>query len=85
MARLDLRDAGARLRRLRRLVVRGSSSNEPASKKMNVNEYLVTLEKPLGIRFALAADGKVFVHALQKGVIIYSSRIQTCLILLSDG
>lgn len=36
--------------------------------KMNLNEYMVTLEKPFGIRFALSVDGKVFVHALKKGV-----------------
>uniref|UniRef100_A0A7N0U9C3 Phosphoglucan phosphatase LSF1, chloroplastic n=1 Tax=Kalanchoe fedtschenkoi TaxID=63787 RepID=A0A7N0U9C3_KALFE len=35
--------------------------------KMNLNEYMVTLEKPLGIRFALSAAGKIFVHALKKG------------------
>ncbi|KAJ1381863.1 hypothetical protein SESBI_44786, partial [Sesbania bispinosa] len=35
--------------------------------KMNLNEYLVTLEKPLGIRFALTADGKIIVHSLTKG------------------
>ena len=37
--------------------------------KMNLNEYMVTLEKPLGIRFALSVDGKIFVHSLQKGVL----------------
>lgn len=41
----------------------------PTEFKMNLNEYMVTLEKPLGIRFALSLDGKVFVHALQKGVL----------------
>lgn len=44
------------------------SSDTSSSFKMNLNEYMVTLEKPLGIRFALSADGKVFVHALKKGV-----------------
>lgn len=44
------------------------SSDSSSSFKMNLNEYMVTLEKPLGIRFALSADGKVFVHALKKGV-----------------
>jgi len=39
-----------------------------SSYKMNLNEYLVTLEKPLGIRFALTADGKIIVHSLTKGV-----------------
>ncbi|KAL8475476.1 hypothetical protein ACS0TY_028219 [Phlomoides rotata] len=43
--------------------------------KMNLNEYMVTLEKPLGIRFALSLDGKIFVHALQKGGNAEKSRI----------
>ena len=41
--------------------------------KMNFNEYLVTLEKPLGIRFALSLDGKILVHSLKKGVIDHLS------------
>ena len=49
------------------MLARGSS-RVFAELKMNLNEYMVTLEKPLGIRFAKSADGKVFVHALQKGV-----------------
>ena len=44
------------------------SNGSPPSFKMNLNEYMVTLEKPLGIRFALSLHGKVFVHALKKGV-----------------
>lgn len=36
--------------------------------KMNLNEYMVTLEKPLGIRFALSLDGKILVHSMKKGV-----------------
>ncbi|CAK9154290.1 unnamed protein product [Ilex paraguariensis] len=43
--------------------------------KMNLNEYMVTLEKPLGIRFALSVDGKIFVHALKKGGNAEKSRI----------
>ncbi|XP_075085808.1 phosphoglucan phosphatase LSF1, chloroplastic isoform X1 [Nicotiana tabacum] len=43
--------------------------------KMNLNEYMVTLEKPLGIRFAISVDGKVFVHALKKGGNAEKSRI----------
>ncbi|KAM3761449.1 hypothetical protein ACB098_01G269100 [Castanea mollissima] len=42
---------------------------------MNLNEYMVTLEKPLGIRFALSVHGKVFVHALKKGSNAEKSRI----------
>lgn len=38
--------------------------------KMNLNEYMVTLDKPIGIRFAISVDGKVFVHALLKGVMV---------------
>ena len=45
-----------------------SNGSPPPSFKMNLNEYMVTLEKPLGIRFALSVHGKVFVHALKKGV-----------------
>ncbi|GFY87191.1 like SEX4 1 [Actinidia rufa] len=44
-----------------------SSSSSGSSFKMNLNEYMVTLEKPLGIRFSLSIDGKIFVHALEKG------------------
>ncbi|KAL6577280.1 hypothetical protein OROMI_011556 [Orobanche minor] len=36
-----------------RKIIAGSSSKESALAKMNLNEYMVTLEKPLGIRFAL--------------------------------
>lgn len=46
------------------------SVTETGPFKMNLNEYMVTLEKPLGIRFALSVDGKIFVHALKKGVIL---------------
>ncbi|KAJ6301993.1 hypothetical protein OIU77_016155 [Salix suchowensis] len=51
-----------------------SSSGNPVY-KMNLNEYMVTLDKPLGIRFALSLDGKVFVHALKKGGNADRSRI----------
>lgn len=47
-----------------------SSSSSKSRFKMNLNEYMVTLERPLGIRFALSVDGKVFVHSLKKGVSI---------------
>lgn len=43
--------------------------------KMSLNEYMVTLEKPLGIRLALSIDGKVFVHSLRKGGNAEKSRI----------
>ena len=59
----------------RRLVVKRRRINvviamASSSFKMNLNEYMVTLEKPLGIRFALSVDGKIFVHALKKGVFL---------------
>ncbi|GAA0138705.1 phosphatase [Lithospermum erythrorhizon] len=43
--------------------------------KMNLNEYMVTLERPLGIRFALTVDGNIFVHSLKKGGNAEKSRI----------
>ncbi|CAN8290258.1 unnamed protein product [Cochlearia groenlandica] len=42
---------------------------------MNLNEYMVTLQKPLGIRFALSEDGNIFVHAIKKGSNAEKSRI----------
>ncbi|CAI9780629.1 unnamed protein product [Fraxinus pennsylvanica] len=51
------------------------SSSNITTFKMNLNEYMVTLEKPLGIRFALSVDGRFFVHALQKGGNAEKSRI----------
>ncbi|BFG26884.1 hypothetical protein CerSpe_131580 [Prunus speciosa] len=50
-------------------------SNSSSSFKMNLNEYMVTLDKPLGIRFALSVDGKIFVHSLKKGGNAEKSRI----------
>lgn len=47
-----------------------SSNGNGSSFKMNLNEYMVTLEKPFGIRFALSVDGKILVHALKKGVLV---------------
>ncbi|XP_024046380.1 LOW QUALITY PROTEIN: phosphoglucan phosphatase LSF1, chloroplastic [Citrus clementina] len=55
--------------------VHALSSNSNSYLKMNLNEYMVTLEKPLGIRFALTVDGKIFVHALRKGSNAERSRI----------
>lgn len=52
----------------RRLSSGGIRAIISSSYKMNLNEYMVTLEKPLGIRFALSADGNIFVHGLKKGV-----------------
>jgi hypothetical protein len=36
--------------------------------KINLDEYMVTLDRPLGIRFAQTLDGKIFVEALAKQV-----------------
>ncbi|KAJ4824500.1 Phosphoglucan phosphatase lsf1, chloroplastic [Turnera subulata] len=52
-----------------------SSGNGNSPFKMNLNEYMVTLEKPLGIRFALSADGKIFVFSLKRGGNAERSRI----------
>ncbi|PNY13031.1 phosphoglucan phosphatase LSF1 chloroplastic-like [Trifolium pratense] len=51
------------------------STNNKSTFKMNLNEYLVTLEKPLGIRFALTSDGKIIIHSLAKGGNAEKSRI----------
>lgn len=45
-----------------------AAADQAAFKKMNLNEYMVTLERPLGIRFALSVDGRIFVHSMKKGV-----------------
>ncbi|KAI5078415.1 hypothetical protein GOP47_0006086 [Adiantum capillus-veneris] len=42
---------------------------------MNLSEYMLTLEKPLGIRFAQTLDGKVYVEALAKHGNAESSRM----------
>ncbi|KAJ9135319.1 hypothetical protein P3X46_032520 [Hevea brasiliensis] len=52
-----------------------STNGNGSSFKMNLNEYMVTLEKPFGIRFGLSVDGKIFVHALKKGGNAERSRI----------
>lgn len=52
-----------------------SPSSKNSTFKMNLNEYMITLEKPFGIRFALSVDGEVFVHSLKKGGNAEKSRI----------
>ena len=49
----------------------GEKDEEPTSVagRMNLNEYMVAVDRPLGLRFALAVDGRVFVHSLKRGVI----------------
>ncbi|XP_068336942.1 phosphoglucan phosphatase LSF1, chloroplastic-like [Pyrus communis] len=56
-------------------IVAKSGGSSASSFKMNLNEYMVTLDKPLGIRFALSVDGRIFVHALKKGGNAEKSRI----------
>lgn len=34
---------------------------------MQVNEDVVTIDRPLGIHFVLSVDDRVFVHLLMKG------------------
>ncbi|KAF0898887.1 hypothetical protein E2562_012600 [Oryza meyeriana var. granulata] len=43
--------------------------------RMNLNEYMVAVDRPLGVRFALAVDGRVFVHSLKRGGNAEKSRI----------
>jgi len=62
---------GKEKRRLSR--IRICAVADQARKKMNLNEYMVTLERPLGIRFALSLDGRIFVYSLKKGVSLFSS------------
>ncbi|MQM13484.1 hypothetical protein Taro_046410 [Colocasia esculenta] len=69
-SRLGVRWVGCSRRRLGRVLAMADSAG-----KMNLNEYMVTLEKPLGIRFALSVDGKIFVHSLKKGGNAERSRI----------
>ncbi|KAJ0985849.1 hypothetical protein J5N97_004205 [Dioscorea zingiberensis] len=61
--------------KLERKVRRVLAMADQSMYKMNLNEYMVTLEKPLGIRFALSVDGKIFVHSLKKGGNAEKSRI----------
>ncbi|KAJ9540551.1 hypothetical protein OSB04_027057 [Centaurea solstitialis] len=59
----------------RGLKVLAMSASTNSRFKMNLNEYMVTLEKPLGIRFALSLDGKILVHSMKKGGNAEKSRI----------
>lgn len=59
----------------RSAVVKASSPNSVATGvvkknrfKINLDEYMITLEKPIGIRFAQTLSGKVYVEALAKKV-----------------
>jgi len=61
-------------RRWRRLSVAAAAAEgaDPVASgpagAMRLNEYLVAVDRPLGVRFALGVDGLVFVHSLRKGV-----------------
>lgn len=50
---------------------------------MNLDEYMVTLDKPIGIRFAQTLTGQVFVEALASKVHISLSSASTLLTLRS--
>ncbi|KAL5539609.1 hypothetical protein UlMin_043756 [Ulmus minor] len=69
--RRNLRSGGGALR----VVAMSDDSSSPSLFKMNLNEYMVTLEKPLGIRFGLSVEGKIFVHGLKRGGNAEKSRI----------
>lgn len=61
----------------RKNLVRILAMSNETPYKMNLNEYMVTLDRPLGIRFALSTDGRIFVHSLIKGV-LFRSLSWTC-------
>ncbi|XP_066327220.1 phosphoglucan phosphatase LSF1, chloroplastic-like [Miscanthus floridulus] len=52
----------------------GAEPGGPAG-PMRLNEYMVAVDRPLGVRFALGVDGRVFVHSLRKGGNAEKSRI----------
>lgn len=70
-----LLDGGRKLRFGGGILRVRAMSNADSSYKMNLNEYMVTLEKPLGLRFALSADGKIIVHGIKRGSNAEKSRI----------
>ena len=49
-------------------LVRSRYGVEGNTYKININEYMLTLDKPIGIRFAHTIDGQFFVEALAKKV-----------------
>ncbi|KAL2620982.1 hypothetical protein R1flu_001187 [Riccia fluitans] len=53
----------------------GDSKVATKPSKINLDEYMVTLEKPIGIRFAQTLSGKVYVEALAKNGNADKSRI----------
>ncbi|KAL6901007.1 hypothetical protein ACP4OV_005683 [Aristida adscensionis] len=52
----------------------GGGGGSPAG-AMRLNEYMVSVDRPLGVRFALGVDGRVFVHSLRRGGNAEKSRI----------
>jgi hypothetical protein len=55
-----------------------TASAAAAAGRMNLNEYMVAVDRPLGLRFALAVDGRVFVHSLKRGVKLHLSSAARC-------
>jgi hypothetical protein len=55
-----------------------SAAAAAAGGRMNLNEYMVAVDRPLGLRFALAVDGRVFVHSLKRGVKLHLSSAARC-------
>ncbi|OMO69645.1 hypothetical protein COLO4_28986 [Corchorus olitorius] len=51
-------------------------SSENSSMKMNLNEYMVSLQKPLGIRFGLSLDGKIFSNAEKSRIIMVGDTLK---------
>ena len=49
-------------------LVRARYGVEGNTYKININEYMLTLDKPIGIRFAHTIDGQFYVEALAKKV-----------------
>ncbi|CAN1806115.1 Phosphoglucan phosphatase LSF1, chloroplastic [Linum perenne] len=50
-----------------RICAMSATNGASSSPAMHLNEYMVTLDRPLGIRFALSLDGKIIVHSLKRG------------------
>eukprot|EP00252_Welwitschia_mirabilis_P019533 TRINITY_DN4539_c0_g1_i2.p1 TRINITY_DN4539_c0_g1~~TRINITY_DN4539_c0_g1_i2.p1 ORF type:complete len:614 (+),score=116.43 TRINITY_DN4539_c0_g1_i2:112-1953(+) len=52
-----------------------TADGQNAGDKLNLQEYMISLDRPLGIRFAVTINGTVFVHSLKKGGNAESSRM----------
>ncbi|CAN6483693.1 unnamed protein product [Victoria cruziana] len=62
-------------RRMMTVVMEVASGGDGFATAVNLNEYMVTLQKPFGIRIAQSVDGRIFVHALKKGGNAEKSRL----------